>query len=138
MLKKIAAKVGLSLGVAALVVGGTSGTAGAVEGAGYVGYGYTTSGGAVWCAQTLVNDAARKAGRAQIAEDGQWGPKTDAQIRWYQQWTGSEVDGIVGPETGNLLLFFGDKDYGGEYGHCYWYLPSDWRLGAMGVPTHLT
>ncbi|WP_406060441.1 peptidoglycan-binding protein [Streptomyces sp. NBC_01077] len=137
MLKKIAAKAGLALGVAALVVGGTSGPAAAVEGAGYVGYGYSTSGSNVWCAQHLVNDIARKYGRAEIAEDGQWGPATKAQIVWLQDRLGLKPDGIVGPLTGNWLLYSGDQYYGSPNGYCFWYLPSD-GLAGMYTPTHLT
>ncbi|MFB7605595.1 peptidoglycan-binding protein [Streptomyces gardneri] len=138
MLKKIAAKVGLSLGVAALVVGGTGGPAAAVEGAGYVGDGYANSGAGVWCAQKLVNDLARKFGQAEIAQDSQWGPQTKAQIVWLQQRLGLKADGIVGPETGNWLLYLGDQYYGGKNGYCYWNLPSDWRLAGMYVPTRLS
>ncbi|MFF0429892.1 peptidoglycan-binding domain-containing protein [Streptomyces sp. NPDC004520] len=139
MFKKIVSKAGLALGAAALVVGATGGPAGAVEGAGYVGDGYSNSGAGVWCAQHLANDIARKAGdRALISEDSQWGPQTKAQIVWLQSRLGLKADGIVGPETGNWLLYLGDQYYGGKSGYCYWNLPSDWRLGGMYVPTELT
>jgi hypothetical protein len=137
VLKKIAAKAGLALGVAALVVGATGGPAGAVQGAGYVGDGYANSGAGVWCAQHLVNDIARKVGHPEIPEDSTWGPRTKAQIAWLQDRLGLKADGIVGPDTGNWLLYSGSQYYGGKNGYCFWNLPSDWRLEAMYVPTNL-
>ncbi|MDT0451970.1 peptidoglycan-binding domain-containing protein [Streptomyces hesseae] len=137
MFKKYAAKAGLVVGTAALVAGGLAGTANAAEGAGYVGSGYTTSGSAVWCVQHQVNSIAAKVGRAQIAEDGKWGPRTKDQVVWYQNWVGADADGIVGPTTGDYLLRYGDQYYGGQSGYCAGLIPSDSRLGGMYVSTHL-
>ncbi len=137
MFKKYAAKAGLALGTAALVAGGLGGTANAAEGVGYIGYGNTTRGDGVWCVQHQVNSFAAKVGRGQIAEDGQWGPNTKNQIVWFQDWMGLGKDGIVGPETGNKLLRYGDQYYGGLNGYCTGKIPSDWRLGASYVPTRL-
>ncbi|MEV4739426.1 peptidoglycan-binding domain-containing protein [Streptomyces sp. NPDC049555] len=137
MLKKYAAKAGLVVGTAALVAGGLGGTANAAEGAGYVGYGHTTSGSAVWCVQHQVNSIAAKVGRAQVAEDGKWGPRTDAQVRWYQSWVGLDSDGVVGPRTGDYLLAYGDQYYGGLNGYCTSLIPSDSSLGGFYVHTRL-
>lgn len=34
-----------------------------------------------------------------LAQDGIFGPATEAKVRWYQQMKGLTVDGIVGPKT---------------------------------------
>lgn len=138
MLKKYAARAGVVVGAAAMVAGATMGTAGAAEGVGYIGYGNTTSGSGVWCVQHQANSIAAKAGRATVDEDGAWGPKTQAQVKWVQDRMGMKTDGIVGPETGNALLRYGDQYYGGKDGYCTALIPSDWRLGASYVPTRLT
>ncbi|MFI6447960.1 peptidoglycan-binding protein [Kitasatospora sp. NPDC050543] len=134
MFKKIAAKTAVVLGAATLAIGGLSSTASAAEGASYVSRG--SSGAGAWCVQHLVNDVARKAGRATIGEDSQFGPATQDQVKWFQDRLGLKPDGIVGPNTGNYLLYFGDQYYGGLSGYCFTYVPSD-GLGGMYVPTHL-
>ncbi|MEU1376769.1 peptidoglycan-binding domain-containing protein [Streptomyces triculaminicus] len=136
MFKKYAARAGVVLGTVAMAAGATMGSASAAEGVGYIGTD-TTSGSGVWCVQHLANDVARKAGHATVDEDGKWGPKTKAQVVWFQDRLGLKKDGIVGPETGDYLLYFGDQYYGGTGGYCNAKMPSDWRLGAMYVHTRL-
>ncbi|WP_078988841.1 peptidoglycan-binding domain-containing protein [Streptomyces sp. WM6372] len=43
-----------------------------------------------------------------------FGPATKAQVVWFQSRLGLAPDGIVGPETGNRVLFAGDRYYGGR------------------------
>ncbi|MGW8769000.1 peptidoglycan-binding domain-containing protein [Streptomyces sp. NPDC055815] len=138
MFKKIVARTGIALGAAALMVGATGGPAGAVSGAGYVGDGYANSGAAVWCTQHQLNDIIRKVGGQEIAEDSVWGPQTKNGVIWLQARLGIQQDGVVGPETGNWLLYSGGQYYGGKNGYCFWNLPSNWRLEAMYVGTELT
>ncbi|MFE6868744.1 peptidoglycan-binding protein [Kitasatospora sp. NPDC057692] len=119
-------------GAAALATAGASvlgltGSANAVPGAAYLGYGHTTSGTGVWCVQHLVNDYLRLGGRATIAEDGQWGPKTDAAVRSFQQGVlgSGQADGVVGPQTGSKLMNVDWTDpYAGPNGHCLPYVPT--------------
>ncbi|MFE4603421.1 peptidoglycan-binding protein [Kitasatospora indigofera] len=127
MMKKFVTRLGLTAGVAALALGGVSGTAQATPGAAYVGPGYPNNPHAVWCVQHLMNDVSRQYGQPTVDEDGVWGPKTFAAVKTFQNrfWATSSngADGIVGPTTGEYLLSYGDSYYGrGNY--CFWYLPS--------------
>jgi peptidoglycan DL-endopeptidase CwlO len=49
--------------------------------------------------QTALN----KVAKAGLAEDGQFGDKTDMAVRQYQEGAGLKVDGIVGPKTAGSL-----------------------------------
>jgi len=53
-------------------------------------------GGAVRRLQTWLNDVQ---GGNLLAEDGDFGPTTDAAVRVFQQANGLDVDGVVGPKT---------------------------------------
>ena len=137
MFKKYAAKAGLAFGTAALLAVGLSSTASAAQGANYIGYGHTTQGSAVWCVQHQVNSIAASRGHGQIAEDGKWGPATDAQVRWFQGQMGLGADGVVGPQTGDYLLGYGDQYYGGRSGYCTGFIPSDEGLDGIYTPVEL-
>lgn len=56
---------------------------------------------------SAVSDLQRKLNAAgytpALVVDGDFGPKTEAAVRWYQQKNGLTVDGIVGPQTGGHL-----------------------------------
>ncbi|KPI15501.1 Peptidoglycan-binding domain 1 protein [Actinobacteria bacterium OV450] len=64
-----------------------------------------------------------------LAEDRAWGPKTDANVRWFQKMVRVDQDGVVGPATGSRLLTLGDQGYNGSSlsgrGYCWNYLPGD-------------
>ena len=57
-------------------------------------------GGAVRRLQTWLNDIR---GGDLLAEDGEFGPKTEAAVRAYQAAKGLTVDGVVGPKTWQAL-----------------------------------
>ncbi|MFE9574581.1 peptidoglycan-binding protein [Streptomyces sp. NPDC006692] len=122
------AKAGLVVAAGALLTGTTVGTAQANTNAGYIGYGYSNNTHAVWCVQQLTNSYAKwGGGRALIPEDGVWGPQTYDQLRWFQShWPQLlDADGVVGPKTGNVLLYAsGDTVYGGSGGYCNAYIPT--------------
>ncbi|WP_331721334.1 peptidoglycan-binding domain-containing protein [Streptomyces sp. NBC_00212] len=88
----------------------TAGTASAQQGVAKIGYGPTTSGAGVWCVQHNLNFFIRS-GKISSAppygildEDSQWGAKTEATVKWFQQDLGASPDGVVGPQTGSLFL----------------------------------
>lgn len=115
--------------LAATVLGGT---ANASTSAPYIGNGYTNNTHAVWCVQRMINhaiDRGRYWGVAKVAEDGAWGPKTRQAVVDVQKGTGGglKADGIVGPQTGDMLMFEGDPYYSGGgagNGYCHTYLPT--------------
>ncbi|MFE2141227.1 peptidoglycan-binding protein [Streptomyces sp. NPDC059456] len=128
-----------ALAVAGVVVLGTASAASAAPGAPYLGYGHTTSGNGVWCVQHNINFLVNQL-YAQgtittpppyrtLAEDRAWGPKTDANVRWFQKMVRVDQDGVVGPATGSRLLTLGDQGYNGSSlsgrGYCWNYLPGD-------------
>ncbi|GHH80842.1 peptidoglycan-binding domain-containing protein [Kitasatospora indigofera] len=112
-------------GAAALAATLSTGTAGASSGAAWIGDGYPNTPQGVWCVQHLANHVARQQGRATVAEDKLWGPRTKAQVQWFQSFVGVTPDGIVGPFTGDNLLYRGDPGYGGTSGSCFAHIPSD-------------
>ncbi|MEU3567861.1 peptidoglycan-binding protein [Kitasatospora sp. NPDC036755] len=121
------AKFAVALAMAGASVLGVAGSADAAPGAPYLGYGHTTSGTGVWCVQHLVNDWLRLGGRSTIDEDGQWGPKTDGAVRYFQQSIlgSAQADGVVGPQTGNKLMNIDWTDpYGGPDGSCRPFIPT--------------
>ncbi|MFF4189023.1 peptidoglycan-binding domain-containing protein [Streptomyces sp. NPDC001691] len=104
---------------------GLAGSASASDTAGYIGDGYANNSRAVWCVQHLINDVARNNNRATIDEDSIWGPRTKDQVLWFQAFVHVQPDGIVGPFTGDNILYRGDQTYGGKSGSCFAYVPSD-------------
>lgn len=135
-LKSIATKGALALVMTGACVLGATSSAGADPNAPYIGYGYTTSGDGVWCVQYNLNwiiahhsfSSADAPPYRTLSQDGRWGPRTDANVRWFQRWYGDlGVDGVVGNGTGTALLVSGDLDYNGDPwkgpGYCYWKMP---------------
>ncbi|MFI6688582.1 peptidoglycan-binding protein [Streptomyces sp. NPDC050485] len=140
MIKKSLARIGALGAAAALAAIATTGTAQASTGASYVGYGYTESGAGVWCVQHLLNDVARENGGPTVSEDSYWGQATYNQVRWFQQLVHNVdssvgVDGVVGRQTGEQILEWGDQYYGGN-GYCMSYVPSQTDK-IVYPPTHL-
>ncbi|MBD0692398.1 peptidoglycan-binding domain-containing protein [Streptomyces sp. CBMA123] len=117
------AAAALTLAGAALL--GLSGTANASQSASYIGDGYANNSTAVWCVQHLINEVARQNNRAAIDEDSTWGPQTKDQVVWFQTLEHVQPDGIVGPFTGDNILYHGDRQYGGKSGACFPFVPSD-------------
>ncbi|MEV7770741.1 peptidoglycan-binding domain-containing protein [Kitasatospora sp. NPDC086791] len=121
----------VSLGLTALSLLASSGTAQATTDMPYVGYGYRNLPAAVKCAQQFVNLFSGI--RTPIIEDGRFGQETDWGIRQFQHRmvsTGQynlSVDGVVGKATGSAMLQLawrsGIRD--ARYGQCWAALPSD-------------
>lgn len=109
-----------------------SGSASASTTAPYIGNGYANNTHAVWCVQRMINyaiDRGRYWGVAKVAEDGVWGTKTRQAVVDVQKGTGGALtpDGIVGPKTGDMLMFEGDPYYSGGSagnGYCHTYVPT--------------
>ncbi|MEU8925884.1 peptidoglycan-binding domain-containing protein [Kitasatospora sp. NPDC048545] len=116
----------------ALVVGG--GTASANPNAAYIGYGHVTSGTPVWCVQQMLNYIASNShpgppAPGTIAQDNSFGPDTYAMVEWLQTANNAQpnasrldVDGVVGPATGTVILSWASRDYYQDY--CKAYVPS--------------
>ncbi|GGY65431.1 peptidoglycan-binding domain-containing protein [Streptomyces omiyaensis] len=110
----------------------TGGTASASTTAAYIGNGYPNNTHGVWCVQRMINyaiDRGRYWGVAKVAEDGVWGPKTRQAVIDVQKGTGGFLtpDGVVGPRTGDMLMFEGDPYYSGGgagNGYCHAYVPT--------------
>ncbi|MEV6010419.1 peptidoglycan-binding domain-containing protein [Streptomyces sp. NPDC051976] len=140
MFSKILARTAVAAAAAGLALTASVGSASASTSSPYVGYGYTNNPHAVWCVQHLANDIARDLGHGTVAEDGIWGNNTYNQVRWVQtelgpyEFGGVKVDGIVGPQTGYLLLNNGDEYYGGN-NYCLGYVPS--TTNDMPPPGHV-
>ncbi|MFD9092171.1 peptidoglycan-binding protein [Streptomyces collinus] len=130
----------VALVLAGASVVGISGGASASPNASYIGYNHVTSGAPVWCVQHSLNhiidqhrwpQAYGNPPFGKIAEDSSWGNQTYQTVKWYQAWaTGSGPDGVVGPQTGQLLLNDGDPYYNGTswggWGYCWNYIPSSY------------
>jgi hypothetical protein len=128
MLKTYAHRAAVVAGAALLSVCALAGSASASTGASYIGYGHTTSGTSVWCVQHLVNDYRRLAGEPLIDEDSSWGPQTFGAVEEFQHnvYGNLQVDGVVGPQTGNKLLNIDWTDQYANTGGCYGYIPTTW------------
>jgi hypothetical protein len=138
MNKKFGIRCATAVAVASMSLLGLAGTADAQPGvSNYVGYGQTNNPHAVWCTQHMLNYIFRTdplQHHGQISEDSAFGPQTDEAIRYEQRMAHlAQVDGIVGPQTGDVLLNYGDPTYGIRfddqtlttgYGYCYSLLPS--------------
>ena len=139
MFSKILGRTAVAAAAAGLALTASMGTAHASTGAPYVGYGYANNGHAVWCVQHLANDLALIFDHPAISEDGVWGQQTYNQVRWVQaefSFLGLKQDGIVGQQTGRVLLEYGDQYYGGN-GYCMAYVPSDVDYVPPPVPVIL-
>ncbi|MFK0096926.1 peptidoglycan-binding protein [Streptomyces sp. NPDC091040] len=110
--------------VAALSAVALAGPAQAVSTAPYVAYGDT--GTAVKCVQIAVNVADEV--HVGITVDGIWGARTEERVRAFQRDNSQDipldVDGVVGPNTGDVML-----DYIAAYAlnwlnTCYYALPT--------------
>ncbi|WP_328942741.1 peptidoglycan-binding protein [Streptomyces sp. NBC_00250] len=108
MLKTLVSRTGVLVAATALAALALPGSAQAAKGASYVGYGQTNNWTAVWCVQKNINSAIMWYGLDYelLTADGSFGPKTDQAVRYMQNaWLGAgEVDGIVGPKTGDMIL----------------------------------
>ncbi|GHI06273.1 hypothetical protein AQI88_36360 [Streptomyces cellostaticus] len=138
--KPTAAKGAAVLALVLAAVLGSTSTASANPNAPYLGYGHVTSGAGVWCVQHDINYLVNSL-YAQgtittpppyrtLDEDSAWGPRTDANVRWFQKMVGVDQDGVVGPATGSRLLTYGDQYYNGSsmsgHGYCWTYIPGDY------------
>lgn len=60
-----------------------------------------------------------------------WLVHRTAPAEWFQLYSHSGIDGIVGDETGTELLWWGDPYYNGTSdsspGYCFWYLPGSFK-----------
>ncbi|MFI6153770.1 peptidoglycan-binding protein [Kitasatospora sp. NPDC051170] len=128
MLKRTFTKAGLVAASAVLLATGTTGTAHASPNAGYIGYGYANDRNGVWCVQHLLNLYANWIGDPdRISEDAAWGPQTYARVVWFQKKRDIQpADGIVGPQTGNVIVYSIDGTWGGQSGYCWKYIPTGW------------
>ena len=63
----------------------------------------TIAPGATGTAVRRLQRALRRTPDLQIAVDGEFGPKTEAAVKLFQQSTGLVVDGVVGPRTWQAL-----------------------------------
>ncbi|MGQ4484538.1 peptidoglycan-binding protein [Streptomyces sp. 372A] len=117
--------------VAALSAVALAGPAQAVTTAPYVAYGDT--GTAVKCVQIAVNVADEV--HVGITVDGIWGARTEERVRAFQRdhrWAFGEVgqeipldvDGVVGPNTGDVMLDFIEAYAPGWGNTCYYALPT--------------
>ncbi|MFG2565407.1 peptidoglycan-binding protein [Streptomyces sp. NPDC048567] len=117
--------------VAALSAVALAGPAQAVSTAPYVAYGDT--GTAVKCVQIAVNVADEV--HVGITVDGIWGARTEERVRAFQRdniWAVGEngqdipldVDGVVGPNTGDVMLDFIAAYANNWLNTCYYALPT--------------
>jgi peptidoglycan hydrolase-like protein with peptidoglycan-binding domain len=74
-------------------------------------------GDGVLCVQMALN----RADGAGLAEDRNFGPRTDVAVRVFQQKRGLTPDGIVGPNTGNEIYKWDDWI---NHPWCYNYIPT--------------
>ncbi|MFJ7250007.1 peptidoglycan-binding protein [Kitasatospora sp. NPDC098652] len=65
-----------------------------------LGYNFTSSGDAVKQLQCELNAITYYPNASTpLSKDGYWGPATDGAVRKFQQCTGLQQDGVVGPQT---------------------------------------
>ncbi|MFF9646231.1 peptidoglycan-binding domain-containing protein [Kitasatospora aureofaciens] len=134
MTRKTFGRAAAALAVAGSALLGLSGTASAAQGAPYIGDGYPNNSQAVWCVQHNINHflgiTTKTDHPAPLAEDGLWGPKTKAAVEWIQEdayvdGQKLQVDGIVGPLTGDMIMGEGYQYGNGEQDSpCWPYIPT--------------
>ncbi|MET9613887.1 peptidoglycan-binding domain-containing protein [Kitasatospora indigofera] len=107
--------------VALAGVGALGGSAQAEPGQSYIGPGKPNEYEGVMCTQILANMLHWQTGYHVVAEDGHFGPDTYGAIKAVQKWASLPQDGIVGPQTGTVLL---ESTKDGDGIGCYWHLPS--------------
>ncbi|MEZ0095910.1 peptidoglycan-binding protein [Streptacidiphilus sp. EB129] len=127
--KRLVVRLGVVSVTAVLAAGALGGVASANSNPStpWVGPGQTNTYDGVWCVQRLLNDIGDP-GWHHLDEDGSFGPDTAGAIRAYQQAVkdygavpSMQVDGIVGPQTGNLLV---GATYGASGTNCANILPT--------------
>jgi hypothetical protein len=131
-LKTRIAKAATATAVAGAALLTLAGPASASPSAPSLGDGYDNNTHAVWCVQHNLNDFLNRAVSAHpapVAEDGTLGPQTKAGVEWLQSGTmldgqRLQVDGIVGPLTGDAIVANGDPYYIGWGGYCWQYIPT--------------
>jgi hypothetical protein len=128
-------KTAAALSLATAAMCGATGTASAAPNSPLIGYGHVTSGPAVWCVQDSINYFINDLYPGEyplLDEDSAWGPKTDAAVRWFQSTMHlTQVDGIVGKDTGVSLLLRGNPSVTGGIARptnapCYPFLPDNY------------
>jgi peptidoglycan hydrolase-like protein with peptidoglycan-binding domain len=88
-----------------------------------IGLGSTNTHG-VWCVQYGVNNffEALHPGQRPLPQDHIFGPQTEDGVRWFQAATENDVDGVVGPATGeDILAWDADSNHTDDY--CADYVP---------------
>lgn len=78
----------------------------------------------VWCVQYAVNNyfEAVHPGQRPLPQDHIFGPKTEDGVKWFQAITDNDVDGIVGPATGEDILVW-DSDPNRTQDYCAQFVP---------------
>ncbi|MFD7452379.1 peptidoglycan-binding protein [Kitasatospora sp. NPDC059827] len=109
------------LAAAALATVGVAGTAQAVPNSGslWVGYGKSNTYASVKCVQLISNSLHYQTGYHTVDVDGSFGPDTYGAIVALQQWARLDPDGVVGPQTGNVMVEATKDSY-----NCYSSLPT--------------
>jgi hypothetical protein len=133
-LKSRIARAATATAVAGASLFTLAGPASASPSAPSLGDGYDNNTHAVWCVQHNMNaylKVSTDAGHpAPVGEDGIWGPQTKAAVQWFQARSimdgqKLQVDGIVGPLTGDAIVLAGDPYYVGSYdAYCWQYIPT--------------
>lgn len=138
---RIAKLVGVAVAIPAMLLA-SPGSASASTSATNIGYGYNMSSSAVWCVQESLNYFQQHSyGKdayviPTLAQDGVFGPSTEQAIEYFQRdmnsgyngGLGLTVDGVVGKQTGNALVAYGDPYYTGggmdTGAYCFQYIPT--------------
>ncbi len=109
-------RAGIALCAGGVIVGTLAGTADASPDAGRIGPGQTNNPHGVWCVQAAIDASPVN---VHVAEDGVYGPQTEAAIKAFQRHYLLTADGIVGESTGSMIWQWDDySDY------CYTYVPT--------------
>jgi murein L,D-transpeptidase YcbB/YkuD len=90
----------IAAGAAGLIAVATAGAAQAQIGAPNIGLGFHNNVHAVWCVQDILNQT----DNAGLNEDGDFGYATEGAVEAFQDEHQLPPDGIVGRQTGRMLL----------------------------------